>query len=100
WALSRTPVEGPDSVERDAERELTELLNRKDGERPWGIRDELASTMHENFGVFRREHQMQQQGEIVAGLRQRYERVLVEDKGDVFNSDLTQAIELGFLLDL
>ena len=38
--------------------------------------------------------------EIVAGLRERYQRVLVEDKGEVFNSDLTQAIELGFLLDL
>ena len=36
----------------------------------------------------------------MAGLRERYERVLVEDKGEVFNSDLTQAIELGFLLDL
>ena len=33
-------------------------------------------------------------------LRERYERVVVEDKGDVFNSDLTQALELGFLLEL
>ena len=32
-------------------------------------------------------------------LRERYRTVDVEDKGDVFNSDLTQAIELGFLLD-
>ena len=54
--------------------------------------------MHENFGVFRREEQMLRQGEIVAGLRERYERVVVEDKGEVFNSDLTQALELGFLL--
>src|ERR671938_497579 len=56
--------------------------------------------MHENFGVFRREDQMQQQGEIVAGLRERYERVVVDDKGEVFNNDLTQALELGFLLEL
>ena len=100
WALSHTTVEVPDSVERDAERELTALLEAGDGERPWTIRDELATTMHENFGVFRREHQMEEQGKIVAGLRDRYRRVVVDDKGDVFNSDLTQAIELGFLLDL
>ena len=56
--------------------------------------------MHENFGVFRREEQMQAQGEIIDGLRERYENVVVEDKGDVFNSDLTQALELGYLLDL
>ncbi len=56
--------------------------------------------MHENFGVFRREEQMEAQGEIVAGLRRRYEKVIVDDKGEVFNNDLTQALELGFLLEL
>jgi succinate dehydrogenase / fumarate reductase flavoprotein subunit len=100
WALSHTTVEVPRSTETDAERELKELLDRDDGERPWKIRDELAQTMHENFGVFRREEQMQRQGEIVDSLRERYARVVVEDKGQVFNNDLTQALELGFLLDL
>jgi succinate dehydrogenase / fumarate reductase flavoprotein subunit len=100
WALSHTTVEVPPSVEADAERDLKELLDRDEGERPWSIRDELAQTMHENFGVFRRENQMQREGEIIAGLRERYERVVVEDKGQVFNSDLTQALELEFLLEL
>ena len=93
-------MEVPPSVEADSERELKELLDRSDGERPWSIRNELAETMHENFGVFRREEQMRRQGEIVADLCERYERVIVEDKGDIFNNDLTQALELGFMLDL
>jgi succinate dehydrogenase / fumarate reductase, flavoprotein subunit len=100
WALAHTTVEVPTSVETDAERELQELLDRTEGERPWSIRDELAVTMHENFGVFRREEQMLRQGEIVRSLRERFERVVVEDKGTLFNTDLTQALELGFLLDL
>src|SRR5204862_5377954 len=100
WALANTTVEVPFSIEADSERELRSLLDRREGERPWSIRDELASTMHENFGVFRREDQMQHQGEIVGALRDRYERVVVEDKGEVFNNDLTQALELGFLLEL
>ena len=100
WALANTTVEVPASVEADAERELKTLLDRTDGERPWTIRDELAETMHVNFGVFRREEQMLEQGTIVQSLRERYERVVVDDKGDVFNSDLTQALELGFLLEL
>jgi succinate dehydrogenase / fumarate reductase flavoprotein subunit len=100
WALTHTTVAVPPSVEADAQRELTELLDRRDGERPWRIRDELASTMHENFGVFRRESQMKEQERIVGYLRERYEKVVVEDKGDVFNNDLTQALELGFLLEL
>jgi succinate dehydrogenase / fumarate reductase, flavoprotein subunit len=100
WALTHTTVEVPPAVERDAERELRTLLDRTEGERPWQIRDELAQSMHENFGVFRREEQMLAQGERVQGLRERYARVMVEDKGNVFNTDLTQALELGFLLDL
>ena len=100
WALTHTTVALPESVETDAERELAELLDRTEGERPWSIRNELAETMHENFGVFRREEQMRKQGGIVDQLRERYTRVVVEDKGQVFNNDLTQALELGFLLDL
>jgi succinate dehydrogenase / fumarate reductase flavoprotein subunit len=99
-AFRSDDVSIPETLVRDAERELAALLDRRDGERPWAIRDELAATMHENFGVFRREEQMEEQGRIVAGLRERYERVVVEDKGDVFNNDLTQALELGFLLEL
>jgi succinate dehydrogenase / fumarate reductase flavoprotein subunit len=100
WAFSHTTIEVPPSVEADAERELRELLDRDEGERPWSIRNELAETMHENFGVFRREKQMKKQGKIVGELRERFERVVVEDKGTVFNNDLTQALELGFLLEL
>ena len=100
WALSHTTVTVPESVEADAERELEGLLGRSEGERPWRIRDELAETMHVNFGVFRREDLMVAQGDVVHRLRERYERVVVDDKGDVFNTDLTQALELGFLLEL
>ncbi len=100
WALTHTTVAVPPSIEADAQRELGALLGRSDGERPWAMRDELATTMHENFGVFRREDQMQEQGRIIERLKERYERVVVEDKGDIFNNDLTQALELGFLLDL
>jgi succinate dehydrogenase / fumarate reductase, flavoprotein subunit len=100
WALTHTTVAVPPAVEADAQRELEALLERREGERPWAIRDHLAKTMHENFGVFRREKQMQEQELIVGYLRERYERVVVDDKGEVFNNDLTQALELGFLLEL
>jgi succinate dehydrogenase / fumarate reductase, flavoprotein subunit len=101
WALSHTTVEVPVSAEADAERELKALLDVSEGERPWQIRNDLGGSMFENFGVFRREEQMAAQLEILEGLRERYDRgVVIEDKGDVFNSDLTQAIELGNMIDL
>jgi succinate dehydrogenase / fumarate reductase, flavoprotein subunit len=101
WALSHTTVEVPASAEADAERELRALLDVSEGERPWQIRNDLGASMFENFGVFRREEQMASQIEILAELRERYDRgVVIEDKGEVFNNDLTQTIELGNMIDL
>jgi succinate dehydrogenase / fumarate reductase flavoprotein subunit len=99
WALSHTTVEVPEAVERDAERQIKELLDRTSGERPWKIRNELGESMLDNFGVFRREDKMVRQEQLIQELRERYKTVYVEDKGNVFNSDLTQAIELGNMLD-
>src|SRR6187397_1814483 len=58
WAMGHTTVAIPSSAIADAQAELKELLDRRDGERPAAIRDEMASSMHVNFGVFRREDQM------------------------------------------
>jgi succinate dehydrogenase / fumarate reductase flavoprotein subunit len=99
WALSNTTIDVPESVERDVERRLRRLLDRTSGERPWKIREELGSSMLDNFAVFREEAKMMRQREILLELRERYKNVYVEDKGDVFNNDLTQAIELGNMLD-
>jgi succinate dehydrogenase / fumarate reductase flavoprotein subunit len=100
WAQSHTTVSLPESFVEDVEREARELLRRERGERPHAIRDELGASMLENFGVFRREERMIAQQQIIAALRERYRNVVVEDKGSVFNNDLTQAIELGSLLDV
>src|SRR5262249_9543538 len=100
-ALAHTTIDVPRSAEADAERELRSLLDNAAGERPWQIRNDLGTSMLENFGVFRREEQMARQIEIIDELRERYERGgVIEDKGDVFNTDLVQAIELGNMIDL
>jgi succinate dehydrogenase / fumarate reductase flavoprotein subunit len=103
YALGRaTPTNsGVEAARADAETWVQGLLDVSTGERPWQIRDELGQSMLENFGVFRYPDRMEKQVGIIDGLRERYARgVVVEDKGTVFNSDLTQAIELGYLLDL
>jgi succinate dehydrogenase / fumarate reductase flavoprotein subunit len=101
WALSHTTIDVPPSLETDAERELKAMLDVSEGERPWQVRQDLGTSMLENFGVFRREEQMARQLEILEELKERYDRgVVIEDKGEVFNSDLTQAIELGNMIEL
>jgi succinate dehydrogenase / fumarate reductase flavoprotein subunit len=103
YALGRAaPTNGgAEAARADAEGWIKGLLAVEAGERPWQIRDELGQSMLENFGVFRYPDRMERQIDVIYQLRRRYDRgVIVEDKGAVFNSDLTQAIELGYLLDL
>jgi succinate dehydrogenase / fumarate reductase flavoprotein subunit len=37
--------------------------------------------------------------EILAGLHERFERVYVQDTGKMFNTEVMEVVELGFLLD-
>ncbi|HEX7277642.1 MAG TPA: succinate dehydrogenase flavoprotein subunit [Acidimicrobiales bacterium] len=64
------------------------------------IRSELQAEMTDKASVFRTDELLRQAGATVAGLRQRYQAARIDDKGQVFNFDLTEALELGYLLDL
>ena len=64
------------------------------------LRKELQDTMDLNAQVYRTEDSLNEALEKIAELRDRYTRIAVQDKGQRFNTDLLEAIELGFLLDL
>ena len=69
-------------------------------ERVAAIRQELQATMDLNAQVYRTEGSLKQALADLEGLKARYADVSVQDKGRRFNTDLLEAIELGFLLDL
>ncbi|SDR83576.1 succinate dehydrogenase flavoprotein subunit [Agrococcus carbonis] len=64
------------------------------------IRKALQETMDRNAQVFRTEETLQAALADIAVLRQRYPNVRIHDRGRRFNTDLLEAVELGFLLDL
>jgi succinate dehydrogenase / fumarate reductase flavoprotein subunit len=69
-------------------------------ERVASIRQDLQATMDINAQVYRTEGSLKQALSDIEGLKARYAGVSVQDKGRRFNTDLLEAIELGFLLDL
>ncbi|HWG23858.1 MAG TPA: succinate dehydrogenase flavoprotein subunit [Actinospica sp.] len=80
---------------------LIEGLRSSQGtEKVAAIRTELQRTMDDNAGVYRNEQTLKQAYDDVKALQARYESVAVQDKGKRFNTDLLEAVELGFLLDL
>jgi succinate dehydrogenase / fumarate reductase flavoprotein subunit len=76
------------------------LLTSTGAERVGAIRRDLQETMDRNAQVYRTEKSLKQAEEDIAALKLRYGQVAITDKGQRFNSDLLEAIELGFLLDL
>jgi succinate dehydrogenase / fumarate reductase, flavoprotein subunit len=79
---------------------LESMRDRPQGERVSDLRKALQETMDANCQVFRTEATLKQALSDVHALRARYTQVSVQDKGRRFNTDLLEAIELGFLLDL
>jgi succinate dehydrogenase / fumarate reductase flavoprotein subunit len=79
--------------------EMEAMRGRDRGESPARIREELAGAMMERCGVFRTDAGLRQVVGEIRALRERYSRVRVQDKGRVFNTDLLEARELGYLLD-
>ena len=68
-------------------------------ERVSHIRRELQNTMMDNASVFRTEELLAKQVGILKELRERYATIGVEDQSVKYNTELIEAIELGFLLD-
>jgi len=70
------------------------------GERVAAIRRDLQQTMDLNAQVYRTEATLKEAFTDIQELRRRYRHIAVQDKGARYNTDLLEAIELGFLLDL
>ncbi|AMB57794.1 succinate dehydrogenase flavoprotein subunit [Microterricola viridarii] len=76
------------------------IRNSTGTERVSVLRKELQDMMDAKAQVFRTDESLAEVTQTIHGLRERYKNVAVQDKGRRFNTDLLEAVELGFLLDL
>ena len=89
-----------DGVVKDGENNIKKIFARSDtGDTVARIRHEMGSAMTEGLGVFRDQEGMALTQRTVAGLRERWNRVAIHDKGQVFNTSLVRVLELDFMLD-
>jgi len=82
------------------DRMVSGLLTSTGFERVADIRIALQATMDANAAVYRTEETLKTALHDVQALKERYRKVSVHDKGKRYNTDLLEAVELGFLLDL
>ena len=90
----------PENPESTVVQMLERLRNSNGTEKVAQIRKEMQETMDLNAQVYRNEDTLTKALNDVRALKERYKHVAIQDKGQRYNTDLLEAVELEFLLDL
>jgi len=64
------------------------------------LRRALGEVMEQDVGIYREAESLARACDILVSLRERYTRVRLDDRSNVFNTDLVQVLELGAMLDV
>lgn len=100
YAKTATLPPLPENAEEGIIKLLDKVRNSTGDEKVAVLRRELQETMDANAQVYRTEESLNEALEKITELRARYENISIQDHGQRFNTDLLEAVELGFLLDL
>lgn len=101
---SANPLAGDSAVRdraRAAEQRIRALFTREGGsETVSGMRKAMHDTIENGAGIYRSNASLEETCRKLAELRLRYEKVQLQDRSNVFNTDLTSVLELGAMLDV
>ncbi len=79
--------------------QIEKLKSSTGTEKSSTLHKELTEIMMANVSVRRTDASLKEAREVVLKLRERYDNLGIDDKGDVFNTNLLEAIELGYMID-
>jgi len=103
YASSQKPPDGKILAQAlDEERWIEEqfLQSGKGRERIATLREDMQKTMERSTGIFRTGSTLAEAAAHFGELRERFRNVALDDRGRTFNTELTAALELSFMLDV
>jgi succinate dehydrogenase / fumarate reductase flavoprotein subunit len=89
----------PPDPDFTANAEVSAILSRVKGERTSEIRAAMQEVMMDKVSVVRDANGMTEAKQKIDELRNAYAYAAIQDKGKTFNTDLMEALELGYMLD-
>lgn len=89
-----------EKVSKEENRVFGDTLGGKGDEREPVLRDELRRLMNMKAWIFRTGDDLATGLKEIKELKQRFNNVKVEDKGKAFNTSLSSALQLDFMLEL
>jgi len=86
----------------DEQKRLDRQFLKKDGgrEKIATIRQEMQKSLEEGAGIYRDEQNMQKTCNTLRTLRERFKDIKIEDRNSTFNTEVMNALELDFMLDV
>ena len=97
--LDEAALEAQGAAEQ--QRIARDFINKQGGtERIATLRREMHEAMEEGAGIYRTDTTLRATSEKLVKLRERFADLLIEDRSLTFNTELTSALELDFMLDL
>jgi fumarate reductase flavoprotein subunit len=86
----------------DEEARLQDQFLQKAGghERISTLREEMQATMEKSAGIYRSGDSLAKAADKLHELQERFRNVALDDRSQVFNTELVAAIELAFMLDV
>ena len=97
-AVGANPIDA--MLSDETKRVEASFLDKKGGdERIAEIREDMQHSMDQGAGVYRTKEGLTELTKLLDSFRERFERIKVDDSSRVFNTELTAAIELDFMLD-
>ena len=105
YASTTKLAELPDDVHRSVEEWIASLMNAdagpvEEGSAPASIRQKLQDEMMDKASVVRTDDSLTEALETITDLRKRYGAGRVRDRSKVYNTELVEHVELGFLIDM
>jgi fumarate reductase flavoprotein subunit len=91
-----------EALARDEQQRLDRQFLKKQGgkEKITNIRQEMQKAMEDGCGIYRKEEEMKKTCQLLRQLRERFADIAIEDRGEIFNTQVTAALELDFMLDV
>ena len=78
-----------------------EFLRKTGGKEPIAaLRSEMQKTMEMSAGIYRTGTLLEEAQANVAELKERFRQVAIQDRSHTFNTELTAALELSYMLDV
>jgi fumarate reductase flavoprotein subunit len=87
-------------VDRDFLRKVAAVSGSNGQERISTLREEMQRIMEESAGIYRNGPALERASGKLAELQERYRRVALDDRSYTFNTELTGAMELSYMLDI